>query len=149
MKLFLIPITAFILLAFNGCDKGGSYSTGSFDSGKVDYSRTEEEIKVDLKTREQNSPTSYLKSDGTYRKNLFGEMVLEGTISNSATLASYKDAKLHITGYSKTKSKIGTWEETIYEVIRPGRSKGFKIKLMLPKSVKSVGWEVYSAIPLR
>lgn len=149
MKLFLIPFSVFILLIFNGCDKGGSYSPGSYNSGKVDHSRTEAEIKVDLKTREQRDPTSYLSSKGTYRKNLFGEMVLEGKVSNSATLASYKDPKLHITGYSKTNSEIGTWEETVYEVIRPGRSKQFKIKLMLPKSVKSVGWEVYSAVALK
>lgn len=76
-------------------------------------------------------------------------MVMEGTISSKATLASFKDVEISVTGYSKTKSKVGTWKETVYEIIRPGRSKSFKIKMMLPKSVKSVGLDIHNAIALR
>jgi hypothetical protein len=76
-------------------------------------------------------------------------MVLEGSISSVATLASFKDAKLSITGYSKTKSVVGNWSKTVYEVFRPGKSVSIKIKLNLPKSVKSVGWDIVSAIALR
>lgn len=150
MKLTSILFTILIILSFSGCEtNNSSHSSYSRSKGKVDHSRTEEEIKTDLKTREQMSPLDYLSTDGTYRKNLLGEMVLEGTISNSATLASYKDVTLWVTGYSKTNSEVGKWEEIVYEVIKPGMSKKFKIKWMLPKAVKSVNWEIHAAIALK
>lgn len=154
MKRSLLLSAVVACLVVTACENGSSssYSSGSGSSStssKVDYSRTEREIKVDLKTREQNNPLKYLRTKGTYRKNVFGETVMEGTISSSATLASFKDAKLYITGYSKTKSVVGNWSSTVYEVFRPGKSKSFKIKLNLPRSVKSVGWDISNAVALR
>lgn len=142
-------ICVFVFLC--SCESGDNGTRNSYGTnlGKVDYSRSESEIKEDLKTREKQNFYKYLSSDGTYRKNLLGEMVLEGTIENSATLASFKDIDLDIIGYSKTKSEVGRWRQTVYEILRPGRSKRFKIKLNLPRSVKSVGWDVSNAIPLK
>lgn len=147
--MFTSILIVFMVVSFTGCDSGNSTSSSStYDrpSSKVDHSRTEYEIKEDLGTRERSNPRKHLSASGTYRKNLWGEFVLEGKISNAATIATFKDVDLHITGYSKTNSEVGTWKETVYEYVKPGRSKSFKIKIMLPKEVKSVNYQVNNAV---
>jgi hypothetical protein len=151
---FGLPILIlFLHLLIAGCNRGDHHYNNSgadpgLDRGTVDHTRTEEEIREDLATRERSNPAAYLSMEGSYRPNIWGETVIEGKISNSASIATYKDAVLHITGYSKTKSKIGTWEETVYEYFKPGRSVDIKIKVMLPSEVKSIDVEVFDATPV-
>jgi hypothetical protein len=147
-----LGLSAGLLVAcfvFLGCNRSNSSYGGGYDSGDhrgtVDHTRTEEEIREDLATRERSNPASYLSFDGTYRMNIWGETVIEGTISNAASIAKFKDAVLQVTGYSKTKSKIGTWEETVYEYFAPGRAKTIKVKMFLPSEVKSIRVEVVDA----
>jgi hypothetical protein len=137
-----------IAILLFGCNRNQSSYSESFSNDPVDYSRSEEDVREDLGTREARNPASYLSFDGTYRKNLLGEIVIEGTISNSASIATFKDAVLHVTGYSKTETKIGTWEETIYEVFKPGNHKQIKAKMLLPSTVKTIGVEVFDATSL-
>lgn len=98
-----------------------------------------------MEEKEKRNPTSFLSTDGTYRKNLMGEWVLEGTISNSATIATYKDVVLEIKFYSKTKTLLGTEKEAIYEYFPAGQRKSFKIKTYGYKGTKSIGWDIIRA----
>ena len=98
-----------------------------------------------IEEQEMREPTSFLKSEGTYRSNLIEEWVLEGTISSSATVAKYKDVVLLVNFYSKTKTLIGTERHPIYEYINPGRSINFKIKTNGFDGTESVGWDIESA----
>jgi hypothetical protein len=132
VSLFLMALSIVILV---GCN-GGSSSSG--DSGTIDNSRSESEVQDDLEAREKNDPASYLTFRYTQTKNLVGETVLQGKITSSAKIATFKDAVLYITGYSKTGSKVDTWEETVYETFPPGQDIDVKVKLALPKSVKEV-----------
>ena len=126
-----------VLLA--NCDSRSSDYRGR--SSGSSYQAT----KITLEEKEKRSPTSFLSSEGTYKKNFFGEWVLEGTISNSATIAKYKDVVLNVHFYSKTKTLLGTQSHTIYEYFPAGRSKSFKIKTMGYKGTKSVGWDLVRA----
>ncbi|HEX2900429.1 MAG TPA: hypothetical protein VHS96_11980 [Bacteroidia bacterium] len=153
MKQILVLLLCGLLAFLSGCGLDRS-SSSSFENsqrgqGTVDHTRTEAEIKEDLKTREKSNPQKYLSFDGTYRRNFFEEMVIEGSISSSATIARFKDAVIEITGFSKTESEIGVWHMTIYEVFQPGRTRNLeKIKLMLPSTVKTISVSVVDAVPL-
>lgn len=135
----LTRTTALTVLTF-GLTNCNSGSSGSYDT-EPSY----QETKMSLEEKEKRNPTSFLSSDGTYRKNLVGEWVLEGTISNSATIATYKDVVLEIRFYSKTKTLLGTEKEAIYEYFPAGRTKNFKIKTFGYKGTTSIGWDIVNA----
>ena len=124
-------------LALTSCN---SSSSGSYDTGS-----SYQETKMTLEDKEKQNPTSFLSTDGTYRKNLLGEWVLEGTISNSATIATYKDVVLEIYYYSQTETHLGTEKESIYEYFPAGKTKNFKIKTYGYKGTKTIGWDIVSA----
>lgn len=135
--LTIITVLTVLTLGLTNCNSGSSdnYDTGS----------SYQETKMTLEEKEKQNPTSFLSTDGTYRKNLMGEWVLEGSISNSATIATYKDVVLEISFYSKTKTLLGTEKEAVYEYFPAGQSKSFKIKTYGYKGTSSIGWNILSA----
>lgn len=136
-----LPLTILLtvfLLGLTSCNSGSSDSYG----GGKSYQQT----KMTLEEKEKNNPTSFLSSDGTYRKNLAGQWVIEGAIKNSATIAAYKDIVLKIHFYSKTETHLGSEQEVLYEYFPAGKKKKFKIKLYGYKGTSSVGWEIKSAV---
>ena len=104
-----------------------------------------QDTKMSLEEQERQNPTSCLSVDGTYRKNLIGEWVIEGEISNTATLATYKDVVLEINYYSKTKTHLGTEKEAIYEYFPAGQAKKFKIKSFGYKGASAIGLNIINA----
>ena len=95
---------------------------------------------------EEMYPTQFLKASGTYRENLLGDKLkVNGTITSSATVARYKDATVRVTYYSKTKTNLGSEDYIIYEVLNPGRTTPFRLKIKNYRNVKSIGWEVIDA----
>ena len=99
----------------------------------VNRHRSIEEIKAELKGREQENIIASLSGKAGIKKidegKLFKVKYVQyfvGTLTNSAVLATAKDVKLNVDYFSKTGSKIGSQEFTIYEFIRPGRSLKFK-----------------------
>ena len=128
-------ISLFYLVAL-GCNNKSNkgYTKGSY------Y-----DTKSTLQEKEQDSPLDFLTTDGTYRKNFLGEWVLEGTITNKATIVTYKDITIKIKFYSKTGKLIGTKKETLYEYFKPMKMKKFKIKVNGFKNTKSIGWDIINA----
>lgn len=110
--------------------------------------KSPEELRQELLLTEQQSPTSYLQSQATMRENLIGETVLEGTISNSSTLANFKDIVLNVTWLSKTDTELKTDQFSVYEFIEAGKSVSFKIKTYAPSATDRVKIEVFSATPV-
>lgn len=112
-----------------------SYSTSSY-----------EEKKMTVAEIEMSQPTKFLSADGTYRENLLGDKLkVNGTISNSATTVSYKDATVRVTYYSKTKTNLGSEDYTVWEVFPPNHTKTFNLKIKNYSNVNSIGWEVVDA----
>ena len=137
-------LTCVHVILINGlisCDSGSSLN--------YDTSPSYEQTKMSLEDTELQNPTSFLSSDGTYRKNLMGEWVLEGKISNSATIATYKDVVLTVRFYSKTKTLLGTERQPVYDYFPAGKSKRFKIKTYGYKGTNTIGWEVTDATASR
>ena len=66
------------------------------------------EIRKDPRQKELENPAGYIKSEINWRKNLVGSIVLEGTLSNTATLVNFKDPVILVTWLSKSNESIGT-----------------------------------------
>ncbi|WP_281631552.1 DUF4339 domain-containing protein [Flavobacterium luteolum] len=101
---------------------------------------------ITIEEAEQSQPQNFLAASGNYNENFWGtKLKVHGLIKNNATVATYKDAVVKITYYSKTKTALGSKEYTIYEVFDPHSEKAFELKIDNYKDVESIGWEVITA----
>lgn len=87
---------------------------------------------------EQQAPADYLQASGTYHRNLLNQLVLEGDITSTATLATYKDPVLSVTWYTKTHTELGTQQYPVYELLRPHGAAHYKLKMAAPSEVATV-----------
>lgn len=104
-----------------------------------------ETVKETLAEKEKNNPGRFLMVSNRDRKNIIGQTVVIGSISNKATVCWYKDVELRLSFYSKTGAKLDEGLETIYENIGPGKTVKFKTKYFTPKGTDSVAISVNKA----
>jgi hypothetical protein len=139
MKKSIIKILLPIILLFSSCNNSSNYS----EEKTLNY----EENKISFEDQEKSDPLKFLTFEGSYRESLFGrQIVIKGTITNSATIAIFKDIVLDITFYSKTNTVISTETNTVYDYFEPNSTKNFKLKLKAPKGTSSVDWKIISAL---
>lgn len=114
-----------------------------------DTSKSEQEnyelTKENLLKKEQVKPQNFLLVSGDNKRNLLGQTVVKGVITNKASVAIFKDVEIKLSFYSKTKALLETDKETIFEQLNPGESKDFKTKYFAPKGTDSVALEVLNA----
>ncbi len=106
---------------------------------------SDEEQKMALRQQEKENPIQFLSSTGTYRKNFFERFVVDGTISNTATVATYKDVVLEVRFYSRTETLLDTKQYTIYEYYPPGSRKTFNLKMYAAAGTSKIGWKIVDA----
>ena len=112
---------AFIALSLTACQSNSSNGVNGNTNNTTNY----QAAKIFIADQEKADPRAFLKvTNGTYKKNLLGEWVVEG----STTVARYKDVVLLVSFYSKTQTLLGTQEFKQFEFIEPGHSVAFKIK---------------------
>lgn len=104
-----------------------------------------EKVKETLADKEKNNPARFLSVSNRDHKNIIGQTVVKGTITNSATVCTYKDVELRLSFYSKTATKLDEVVEVIYETIAPGKTVKFKTKYFAPKGTDSVAIKVMKA----
>ena len=122
------------------------FSCRESDSKKAEKEKDSyQATKENLADKEKKTPQNFLTVSGHDRHNLLGQTVVKGTITNKATVASYKDVDVKLDFYSKTGTLLETDKETVYEVIAPGQSKNFKTKYFAPKGTDSVVLSVLAA----
>jgi len=146
-----IILVAMVGACLLGCSNGSGDSS-STSSGSMDYieeKQSYEEAKMSVEDHEAMDPVSFIETDGTYRSNLIGEWVMEGTVSSKATAATYKDIEINFKFYSKTKTLIGDETHVLYEFLKPGSSIPFKIKSNGYRGTSSIGWSVSGANAVR
>lgn len=105
-----------------------------------------EKVKETLADKEKNNPARFLTVSNKDHKNIIGQTVVKGAITNSATVCSYKDVELRLSFFSKTGTKLDEVVETIYENVGPGQTVKFKTKYFAPKGTDSVAIKVTKAI---
>ena len=141
MKTHLLILSCLGL--FQSCSQGESHGYAAPERPLTAAERREL-----LRTEEQNDPAKYLRTQGTSRRNLIDQLVLEGTITNRATLATFKDPVLRVTWYSKTNTELDTHEYRIFERMGPRRTIEFKLKTDAPAYVATVAMGVLEATPI-
>jgi len=134
-KIAVIISASIILLSCNNSD------TKKAAKEKDSYEATRES----LQDKETKNPQNFLTVSGHDRHNILGQTVVKGTVTNKATVASYKDVDVKLDFYSKTGTLLETDKETVFEIIGPGQSKNFKTKYFAPKGTDSVALAVIGA----
>jgi GYF domain 2 len=105
------------------------------------------EKKMSIEETENSDPLRFLSIDGKYNESFWGtKFKLNGKVTNRATIADYKDLVVRVTYYSKTKSKIGTNDYTIYQIFPPNQVTSFKLDVENYKDVKSIGIDIVKAL---
>ena len=138
-KLFRIVAIIFLIIV------GIIILSKIFDK-ETDTSSTYHESVMTIQEIEATEPVNYLKADGTYNNNFIGDKVkINGVITNSATVTTYKDIIVRVNFYSKTNTLIGTEDYTLYEFYQPNSTQEFKLKVKAYSNVSSLGWEVINA----
>lgn len=108
---------------------------------KENYELTKESL---LK-KEQKNPQNFLTVSGRDKRNILGQTVVKGDITNTASVAVFKDVDIELSFYSKTQALLETDKETIFELLHPGESQDFKTKYFAPKGTDSVALKVLGA----
>ena len=103
-------------------------------------------LRAGLLQKEKQSPELYISNHSTWRKNLVGETVIEGTLSNAAKIAGFKNIVLQVQWLSKTNSVMGTKQIIVYEFVGAGKSIKYKLKSSAPSKLGNVQVSVVSAI---
>ena len=130
--LFAIAIIAAMLISCNA------------DDTKSEEASYEQTRKI-LLEKELKNPANFLSVTGQDKKNLLGQTVIKGKLSNRATIAVYKDVEVKLSFYSKTRALLETETETIFEQVQPGQTKNFKTKYFAPKGTDSVAIQILNA----
>jgi hypothetical protein len=131
MRIVLIVLSMFFI------------SCGSSEP-KID-SEKYEAAKESVGEQEKKNPVQFLSVSSTDKKNLIGQKVVKGTVTNKASVASYKDIEVKIGFYSKTGVLLEEVKETVYEVVAPNHSASFKTKNFAPKGTDEVKVVIVSA----
>lgn len=132
-----LPIIIVIILILNACSNNDKTASKAKDK----YEQTKET----LEETEKKSPTRFLAVSGHDKRNLIGQTVIKGSLTNNAKVVSYKDVDIELTFFSKTGALLEKDHEIIYETIAPGNSTNFKTKYFAPKGTDSVALKVVKA----
>jgi len=137
MKKIFVLIFPISIILFSCSESESKKSAKEKDS----YEATKES----LQDKEKKNPQNFLIVTGNNRNNLVGQTVVKGTITNKASVVTYKDVDVKLDFYSKTKTLLETDKEIVYEIIGPGESKNFKTKYFAPKGTDSVALTITDA----
>lgn len=123
-----------------------NYFSNNSDGVTNTDTQTYQEKVMTVEEIESSQPTNFLTASGKYNENFWGTKIkVHGVINNSATVATYKDAVVKVTYYSKTKTELGSNKYTIYETFPPNSTTQFELKIENYNNVNSIGWDVESA----
>ena len=129
-----ITILTIVLAACNSKDKTPEKTKDKYEQTKETLAETE-----------KKNPRFFITVKSEDWKNIIGQRVIKGSITNTAKVCSYKDVDLELSFFSKTGALLEKDHEIIYETLAPGGSKGFKSKYFAPKGTNNVGVKVMGA----
>jgi hypothetical protein len=105
-----------------------------------------EEKKASMEEIERESPQKFLKITGSHHGNLLNQTVVEGEITNKATLISYRNIQVQVSFLDKDGAVIEKEKEILDDLVKPGATSDFKIKTGHIKGANSVKIEILNAV---
>lgn len=157
---FLIPAAALILLVgayflFFQNSNGEATENGKNDSiqAAVSSSPAQPDMEQNAKDEmhrlklmaEHTRPSEFLNVSIDPKKNVFGESVIEGIITNKAELTTYKEFELMIYWNDEKGMLLDSAAEIIFESVEPGKTAAFKTKRKGPRKGKSIMMSIRDA----
>jgi len=107
------------------------------------------QTKQTLAEKEKNNPTGFLSIDAPRdKRRMFGlgrQTVVRSTVSNLATVCSYKDVRVQLLAFDKDGKRVEEHEDILNDVIAPGASADYKVHYKLPKVTDSIALGIMSA----
>jgi hypothetical protein len=79
--------------------------------------------------REKNAPGDFLLNQYKWRKNTINQTVVEGTLTNNASLAAYSHIVLELK-YNKSNGDITTIDFIVAETVLPGETISYRKRLL-------------------
>lgn len=115
-------------------------STASGDPDDVPFGDppSEEELEREKLLREHARPQEFIVLTYSTRRNLVGETVIEGNMTNNAELTAYRDLQLMIYFDNTDGIAIDSASQTVFEQMVPGGKAEFKLKEKGPRKAKEV-----------
>lgn len=155
MKIIKFLTLTVLLLTFTSCNSDPTNDPSV--KSKIVKELTEEELKEQLHKTECSSPTNYLGGELSYvpiYKNLFSSKIkgvkLTLKISNSSTLATFKDIDISLNFISKTGTSIMKESIIIYEFIKPNKTIKYKNEIEISnqqyKDLNEISWTIRDAV---
>ncbi|QIX59694.1 hypothetical protein HER32_00190 [Hymenobacter sp. BT18] len=113
-------------------------ATASIEEAPLTY----EQQRARLAAKELEYWPEFVSGSFTQHTNFINETVVQGTVSSTASVATFKDIVLEVTFYSKTDTELGTRRATIYEFLPPGGSVHVKKKFATPANTHHVQYGI-------
>ena len=108
--------------------------------------KTPEELKQELKSDEQNHPGNYLSVHYSYKYKVYSNRFqIDGTLTNSATVATFKDVILSVSYYTQTNTFLKTEDYVVYKYVYPNGNTSFSLNVEVPSGGKKVNIKVKTA----
>lgn len=133
------------IISTNGCRQSKSETPSMMDTAVVE---TPEMLRQRLRASEESDPKRYLSINSTWRTPLFGRNHLEVRVSNTATMAIFKDIDIDIHYFSKTLSPVGSQHRVVYEYSRPGTTITTEIVPNIPDGAATFQTIIAGATPV-
>jgi len=155
MKKQFIILIVFAVIAFSSCQSRTANS--NIDQGPTTVTspeptrqKTAEELKQELGQKESENPANYLavRYNSTLRKDLLGQIVIEGRIDNTATIAGFKDPIIEVDFQAASGTSLKTQQFTRYEILGPGYGVTYKFKAFAPDQTQKINVSLISATPI-
>jgi len=101
--------------------------------------------KASVRNMEIRYPENFLSVDWHLRKNILGQLVLEGRVRNKAAAVTYKNIEMKVSFYGGTRSLLKEETEIVYDSISPGSSQSFRRKYFNSRMSDSIVVQVIKA----
>ncbi len=121
----------------------GLLSCGSKGSSEKEI-KNYEASKEKLAERERKYPLEFLTITSRDKRNIIGQTVVKGDLTNTATITSYKNVRIKLL-YYRQGTLVANHEQVEDEIVHPNDSKSFKAKYFTPKKTDSVAVSIMSA----
>lgn len=105
-------------------------------------------LKTELEQKEANNPLQYLIVHGKMHKNLLGKKIIKGSITNFASVASYKSLQMAVIFLSNNETELQTQQFFVNDFVTPNNKISFRSVFVAPPETAGFRIKVLSAISM-
>ena len=101
--------------------------------------------KSEIEQKEAAAPLEYLSVHGKMHKNLIGKKIIKGSVTNMASMASYKDLQMAVVFLSGTQTELQTQQFFVNGMVSPNNRISFRSVFVAPPETAGFRIKVLSA----